>query len=362
LAGLRSIYMKIAHWSRPLVCGLGVLLVALVAFAVGRGFSWSDLPSPTTNERGQQCFDFQMPPVFVEQGSPVVYELPVVNNGAKKLRILKVEASCACTKSELGTTELQPKQRTILRLESDMRNRVGPFRLTCRLLTDDEEQPDWLYSIATTAYQKVSFAPASLCIGIVEVGSERNAEAELQLCAANGHPVPEVVSVESLSSDVCMEQLRGTDEQVEGGKRRRIPLRITVRGQELPGSFGTQIVAKCSVGEEIVEANLQLSWSVRGFYETFPSVVYFGLVKPGDAPVTQEVRVRRQDGRSFAILKVETDTVAVTCAAECQDDSKKRVTMTLHPDLVEGPMSGKVVIETDDPQHRFLEVGFSVLR
>src|SRR5665213_1883368 len=137
--------MLTTYWRWPLVWSFGALLVALVAFAVGGGFSRSDLTAPTTNELGQRCFDFQKPSVFVEQGSPVVYELPVVNNGRKKLRILKVEPSCACTKSEMGAKELQPNQRTTLRLESDMRNRVGPFRFSCRLLTDDEEQPDWLY-------------------------------------------------------------------------------------------------------------------------------------------------------------------------------------------------------------------------
>ena len=95
-------------------------LILLAAVAVGQPPATS--PAPPVRLAVPPPATFHSPaPVAakgdVKAGPPLVHTFDLVHNGTGTVTITKIEAGCGCLRQSLGTTTLQPGERTKLALE-----------------------------------------------------------------------------------------------------------------------------------------------------------------------------------------------------------------------------------------------------
>ena len=338
----------------------GFTLTAGVAARVGLG-SHPGPPADPADPPHRFTFDF--PPTQVDEEHPsLVCRLPVTNPTGRPVRIVDVQTTCGCTKAELSARELPPGAGATLVVEVNLRGRDGPFQNTTRLVTDDPSSPAWEYEVRTVALPRAQFAPRTLFVGLVETGESRTAEAAVLLTVPAGAEFPRLESVTASSPAVTVEPQPATTEEVAGGRRMRVPLRLAVRGGELTGAEGATVTATCAWPGGRTAESLPLNWTVQGPLSVSPSGVFFGSAGSAAGPVTRQVLVRRADGRPLRLSNLSSDHPAVSCRVASEAADRWVLEVKLDPDRLDGPVVGRIQAETDHPRQPRLRVEFSALK
>lgn len=70
-------------------------------------------------------------------GQVVTHKFEIQNNGNGILTINQVHASCGCTAAEPEKKELKPGEKTVIRVEFDSANRLGPQEKTVYVMSND---------------------------------------------------------------------------------------------------------------------------------------------------------------------------------------------------------------------------------
>ncbi|MBI3661168.1 DUF1573 domain-containing protein [Candidatus Acetothermia bacterium] len=108
--------MNIEQSTQPTRPKRGLILgLALTVLLIG-GFSWAMWPKgPPQIQLSLESYDFGQ----IQATDKVETTVMVRNVGGRPLEILKVTASCGCTKAQLGSETLQPGQQTTLKIIFD---------------------------------------------------------------------------------------------------------------------------------------------------------------------------------------------------------------------------------------------------
>lgn len=116
---------------------LGILAAAGATAAGAFARYWSVPPTGATTPAAAPSADpfafvLEHPPVVYRDGnSPATFEVPVANKSAGVVRFSHFGCDCGCTSGRLDRDELQPGEKTTLRMTVNLFGREGPQRFTC---------------------------------------------------------------------------------------------------------------------------------------------------------------------------------------------------------------------------------------
>jgi hypothetical protein len=112
----------------------------------------------------------KLPPAFADEVDEIKWEFPVVNQSSEVARVVHVEKSCTCAKTELGQRELEPGEKTTLHLQAEVRGRSGPQRFWCDLQI--ENGAVWRYEVEVSLVRRLQVEPDLVSFGTVAAGRE----------------------------------------------------------------------------------------------------------------------------------------------------------------------------------------------
>ena len=322
-----------------------------------------DGPAPETPADGHYV-THALPPVFLDVDPQIKHRFEVVNDTAGPVRFARVQPSCSCSSAELGAKELAPGEKTVLDIAADLRGDLGPRRLHCRLITDNEGP--WLYELTTTVYTRVEFSGGTqVALGSFNPGERVTRELGVHLHSPPGTEAARLLAVRSPDDQVGVAVGDGEDSTLpDGVVRRRVPLTLTLLPQSLPGKHEVLLRATGKHGDTEFQASLPLYWHVKSLYEVGPQRVFFGKVGQEAGPVSKKVLVRRSDGKPFSVrnLTASHPAVGVTAGEPSAPRAEHELTVTLDPIRVQSHLWAQVRLETDYALQPTLEVPVAAVR
>lgn len=107
------------------------------------------------------------------------HDFLITNVGEGLLEITAGETSCKCALSEIEHEELAPGQSTTVTVTWHADGRVGPYRQTATVLTNDPEQPRVTLTVSGRMTQAVRAVPRELVFSQLTVGQSANGEVQL---------------------------------------------------------------------------------------------------------------------------------------------------------------------------------------
>jgi hypothetical protein len=174
-------------------------------------------------------------------------------------------------------------------------------------------------------------------------------DAVLQITVTNSGTTPlQVGTVKPLCS--CMTQ--SSDREVAPGGSGTITLRLETVGY---AGATTEAALIEWIDRQVALTRAEMKMVVQPILEVSPrKLVRFRAVE--GEPATDQVTVRRSDGKPLVIQKVETSASYLTAAAKGTEDGGVEVVVTLGPDAPNGILKGSLSLHTDVPEMPILEL------
>jgi hypothetical protein len=83
------------------------------------------------------------------------YEFVVKNTTNRTVRITGHRVTCTCTDVRIDPTELRPEETGRLAFDVHLPRAATDRVISCELLTDHPEYPEWTYPVSMKTYQYV---------------------------------------------------------------------------------------------------------------------------------------------------------------------------------------------------------------
>jgi len=305
-------------------------------------------------------------PIVYSPKKKLSHQFNIVNSTGERIRILGKRTSCGCTVANLENTFLEPGGTCELKMDISLQPFHEKKRVTCTILTDHKQFPEWAYSVDYEVFPQVSFDPPQIDLGTEEFGRPHDSKPvappkaagrtvwmeQYSLVNRKGptDPAPLVVP-ESLRVDLRQSPI--VDEPVAGIRRTRHSLQVRLAGDaSAAGSFAQEIQVRTS---DQPASSLRVTWRAESPISVAPSLVHFGMVKPGGPVVKRTLVVRSRDEASFRILATESGSPAVQLtsreSAGSHSDAKASHQLELQlfvpADAKDAVLSGTFSIRTD---------------
>jgi hypothetical protein len=312
-----------------LVLILVVLSLALNISVVAAADSSSGAPAVKAPETS---FHFGTVP----QGTKVVHEFDLRNEGSADLLIQRVTASCGCTATTVSSRTIAPGSVEKLRMEFDTSGFSGSKTKTVEVVTNDANQPELVFSLKGVVEQGVSMEPTRLEFGELvpsSSASERRKQFTVQLKPGSDLSI---ASVKSYSSQISVSSLGNNAYVVE-------------LSPDLPrGELRDRVVVEFE-GGKIQPVNVPITASVRRDLRLVPSTVSFGVVQ-GTAPIERRVKLENSSKKPITFNLLAPKDPAVTASlVEVEDGKRGVLVVKVDPTKVQGDLKALVEIETSHP-------------
>ncbi|MEW6193683.1 MAG: DUF1573 domain-containing protein [Bacteroidota bacterium] len=89
------------------------------------------------------------------EGQVVSHSFEIVNEGTSDLKIDRVQASCGCTAVQPAKKQLKPGEKTVIKVEFDSENRMGPQHKYVYVKSNDPKTPDFKLSFTANIVDKI---------------------------------------------------------------------------------------------------------------------------------------------------------------------------------------------------------------
>jgi len=114
-----------------------------------------------------------------DEGTNLVHDFILRNQGTASLTVTAVRASCGCTATTLGTNVVAAGGQTALRVALSLRGLRGPLIKSVTAESNDPVQPRLSLKLKGTATVELGLEPAYLSFGFVPGNSEATREVRL---------------------------------------------------------------------------------------------------------------------------------------------------------------------------------------
>ena len=304
--------------------------------------------------------------------STVTHTFKVQNSTKKTVKVLDVKKSCTCTKADLSKNELLPGEETTLTLSVSKPPTFLQWSVQCTLITDDDSEAEWTYTLSYRSYAPVRFDHDSIDLGEISsaVDSSRSNLNRSTAWLEFYSPVEEDGdSLESLNapSPLHVEVVgKALVDTIESGRirRTRLPIGIDLAGSidNPSGRHAATVDAKTRLG---YSASMVGTWLESTPISASPETIFFGKVTGAQGSTSRNVSITSTDGRPFRILAIEAEADRASVQAEAWDRENKPMHVVALNYSRRGStqrfLSGAMILKTDHPAAPRVRVVWSAI-
>ncbi len=309
-------------------------ILAVLLFALGVSFAHAADPSSGAPVAKAPETSFQFG--SVPQGTKVVHDFDIRNEGNAELLIQRVTASCGCTATTVSSRTIAPGGVEKLHMEFDTAGFSGSKTKTVEVVTNDAERPELVFSLKGVVEPGVSVEPTRLEFGEIVPSSspsDRRKQFSVQLKARTDISV---ASVKSYSPHVSVSPVGNGTYVVE-------------LSPDIPrGEFRDRVIVEFEAGK-IQPVNVPVTASVRRDLRLVPGTVSFGVIQ-GTTPIERRVKLENSSNRPITFNLLSPKDPAITASlVEVQEGKRGVLVIKVDPTKVKGDLKALVEIETSHP-------------
>lgn len=281
------------------------------------------------------------------------------NIGTSTLIIQDVKPSCGCTTTALDRTTYAPGESGVIDIVWEPKGH-GKQSKTITIRSNSKRTPIVQLRIAAEIEPFLKVEPSRAEFNLVKRGQCP----DLILTVSCDDPELEIIEVKGTTPDLDVSlvapaengqaqvRVKITEKRVTQGVRRFFP-KVLITGRARVNGVGIPVEHTHSVP---VIATL--------YDQLAPEPAFFGLgrVVPGRR-ITKEIILTRPSGEPFTITGHSMSNAMPTTGMTVQVEPTTtaagqayKITLTCAPGAYEGPLRGKVILETDIPSEKTLEL------
>lgn len=288
------------------------------------------------------------------QGAPLPSNFQVTNRGEGVMN-LQVVPDCSCFILRHPKT-VQPGETVVVRVDYRTKEFPGPINKALVVYTDDPEmQP---LRIPVTGNVRPRFRFLMDMANTVILADAKPTEALVHLLYDEEHPWTIVRSeAAGLQAEILAEEFSGVlaDPGFDDPARRRegYLLRIKIPGGLKPGRYPMSLRIMTTDPEfPLVESYL----TVQSGIVAMPAQAWFGTIE--NRPAKTWVELSRP-GKPFNIVSVKSRLSSVTAKVANKTKDGYRIEVSYSGKGLIGSLAGTLLITTDDPSQKTIEVGIA---
>lgn len=323
---------------------------ALFAIAlVAPGCARSDNPAATAipaNEAADIRFHFGT----VVQGTPVAHQFPLRNQGAQPLRIAGVQLSPPLQLAKMPAV-IPPGETGLLKLTLDTSLIEGEYQGQLLVMLADAAEAPRAFSVEGKVTPPIEILPHAAFFLSTAKGTEKSGSVEI----VNHEARPLALTLDP----AALAEYKPRLEVLEPGRRFR--LTVTVPASAPAGRHSSRLALQSSSpGKPTLYVGLNTI--VRERVHTFPDTVDFGQLRMRDlaqgpnAAGAQTLMVYQTGGKAFSATPRSTIAGMALAAEPGPQGDRVQITATLGHEVVPGPITGTITVQTNDPEFPQLQV------
>lgn len=318
-------------WGRGLVLSFVFLCGALAPQAAFGGDAPAPKPKAVVKE---PTHNFGT----VVQGTKIVHDFKITNEGSAPFSIQRVVPSCGCTASSATASAVLPGGHALIHVEFDSTGFSGEKTKSVRVLTSDSEHPAIDVFLKGQIEPEVSLEPAYVSFGDLVVGQGGSGTKSVTVVVREGSPL-DLGEVKSWSKFVKVKEISG------GAKKKVIGITLA---EGLPaGEFRDRVVINTKSGDTEGAINIPLVASVKSEVALQPANVSFGVVD-GKEPIVRKVTLNNFGSRPVAIREIRSSEPALRGTFKAIEPGKNFIIeLSLDPKLVKRDFRASVEVVTD---------------
>jgi hypothetical protein len=283
----------------------------------------------------------------VLQGETVTKQVVVAPGEGEKAKVKAVEVTSEYLTADFSKSK--EKDGYLVDVTVSPEAPRGRINGQLKIETDNEHAKTVTITVMATITGEIVATPDRLSL-VLQKG-EPNTGSVLSLEKVKGENL-QITKIESNPEYITAEL-----QTVEAGKRYKVNVNGT---EQAPIGRDNGSVTIFTNDPEDPKINIPLTVTVRGNLNIVPEQLSFGLVNQGrSSSKTISVSTRKED---LKIKKVEIESELDFLKAEVDNNAtgqRSVIRVTVEKDAIVGPITGKVIIHTDDPLQPKVEVPLS---
>ena len=332
---------------RRITCGLAAVLILLTGSSARAAQNWAD-----------KMFDHASHNFgVVATGAKVEHRFPFTNLYEEDVHVVSTRSSCGC--SSVKVTEQMVKKHETAEIVVALNTRKFSKRKDSTITVDFQfekvteegpcRSPKVEVQLRTYCYirQDVVLTPGSVQFGSVREGTASRKEVKLAYAGANTW---EITDIECESPYL---EVQAT-ETGRGSGLVNYLIQVDLKG-DAPAAYIREHITLVT-NDDNTNAK-QVLVAVEGVIEPAvsvnPSPLSFGMVEPGK-PLTKNIVVTADD--PFQVVAASGPDDRFRCLVPEKLSKTQLVRVVFTPDARRGPFDGKIIIQTDIPNHETLDL------
>lgn len=288
----------------------------------------------------------------VSQGTKLLWEFTIKNEGQAALQISEVRPSCACTVASFDKT-IAPGASGRVRAEIDTLDLSGPISKQLVVLTNDPSAPSLTLTMQALLKPHVVVEPSYVRFIVVEHEAAQTQSAAVWAPDFQDFQIVKATSPYAFVK-VAFHEAHG-DERNPGfpGRQWRIDVTLTPEGGV--GALAQPILLETNHPQQKT-VSLAVTGFMRPVLALTPPVADFGKLSVSE-PYRRSLKVQNFGSEPIVITKAVCSVPNVT--VELQPIKEGRIYtlwVTLQPKLKKGDFTGTITLETTNPKHPKIEV------
>jgi hypothetical protein len=286
-------------------------------------------------------------------GSVIEHEYVLRNEGIVPLRIRKADMSPPLRPTKLPAM-VPPGGEATVRFRLDTAKLAGTYEGLIVLVTDNPAQPEIALKFEGEVVPPIEFRPMAAFYVSAQRGEAKSASIEIH----NHREQPlEILQAESPSSRFTLQL-----ETLAEGKRYRLSLTTL---PDAPSGKKTEMITLLTSDPERPRLKVQANTLIRERVYAFPEQFDFGTLRPAAlkgnlellSGVSETLMVYRVNGKDFQITARSDIPFLHLHVVRSDAGDRYQITISVIPEKMSpGPVSGSVLISTNDPEFPVLTV------
>jgi hypothetical protein len=294
------------------------------------------------------------------------FDYRFTNTGNGLLVISRVQSTCGCTVPELTKKEFKPGESGTIHVKYDPSGKIGTQQKQIHVYSNDAERAEIALTLKADVSPVVLVEPRALNFNAIPKGEGRTTIIKI---AGRTPDFAATFATLSRGEHMSLKVLDTKPVEINGQKLRQTEIEVTLAPTAPVGRLTDNLSIRTTDPREAV-VFCPISADVQGDVKAEPSVLSFGVVRPGES-FKGSLRVASRSNKPFKILSAEVrqpNTAQLQLEFTPEDPANPTVynltAQGTSPAVAEGvramPIQGYIVVTTDVDREAKVDIPFFV--